>query len=69
MTKLHELGVADAAAAIRTGATTAEALADALLARGRVVTIDASWMNNDIGLRSGLAQQHAARRGRHLPGA
>src|ERR1700723_4435024 len=33
MTKLHELGVADAAAAIRTGATTAEALADALLAR------------------------------------
>jgi indoleacetamide hydrolase len=33
MTKLHELGVAEAAAAIRTGAITAEALADALLAR------------------------------------
>jgi indoleacetamide hydrolase len=33
MTKLHELGVGEAAAAIRTGATTAEALADVLLAR------------------------------------
>ncbi len=33
MTKLHELGVGEAAAAIRTGAVTAEALADALLAR------------------------------------
>jgi indoleacetamide hydrolase len=33
MTELHELGVAEAGAAIRTGAITAEALADALLAR------------------------------------
>jgi len=33
MPKLHDLGVAEAAKAIRTGETTAEALADALLAR------------------------------------
>ncbi len=33
MRKLHDLGVAEAANAIRTGETTAEALADALLAR------------------------------------
>ena len=33
MPKLHELGVAEAAKAIRTGDVKAEALADALLAR------------------------------------
>ena len=38
MAKLHDLGVAEAAKAIRTGDIKAEALADALLARAATAT-------------------------------
>ena len=56
MRKLHDLGVAEAANAIRTGETTAEALADALLARA------ASHANLNAFIALDAERVHAAAR-------